>query len=162
MDGTLVTALVWIVIVIGLIGTILPGLPGVGLIFLGILGHAWYFGFDEIGITTLVILGVVALLSFIFDILSGAFGAKYFGSTRAGVIGSIIGAIIGGIIFQLFGLLAGVFLGAVVGELVFAKKDMHESFRAGMGSVIGFLGGTVLKLILGVILIVTFIVKVYF
>ena len=162
MESVIVWSLVWVVLIIGLVGTIVPGLPGTGLIFLGILGHAWYFGFEEIGVTALVVLGVVALLSFVFDVLSTAYGAKHFGSTKAGMFGAILGGLLGAIVLNFPGLMLGIFLGAVASELVFAKKNMEQSLRAGTGSVIGFLGGTVLKFLLGIVMIGYFIFQIFF
>lgn len=161
MEPFIITAVVWAIILVGLLGTVLPALPGVGLIFFGILLHAIFFGFEDIGIVTLVALGLVALFSMLFDFLASAYGASRFGSTRWGVAGSIVGGAVGLVIFTIPGLILGVFLGAATAEMIFARKDARQSFRAGLGSVLGFLGGTVLKLILGLAMIGIFAAKVY-
>lgn len=162
MESIIISLIVWVIVLVGLIGTVVPVLPGVGLIFAGILLYALYFGIEEIGLVTLSLLGVVALLSILFDFLASAYGAARFGSTRWGISGSILGGIVGAILLNIPGLVLGVFLGAAAGEVLFAKKDLHQSFRAGWGSVLGFLGGTVLKLILGIVMIVIFLAKAYF
>lgn len=157
MESIIVSVIVWTVIIVGLAGTIVPALPGVGLIFAGILVHALYFGIEEIGVATLVALGVVSLLSTIFDFLASAYGASRFGSTRWGIGGSVVGGIAGLMALNIPGLILGVFLGAAAGEMLFARKDLHQSLRAGWGSVLGFLGGTVLKLVLGIVMVIVFL-----
>src|SRR3989339_1753997 len=142
MESIIVSIVVWAVILVGLVGTVVQALPGVGLIFAGILVHALYFGIGEIGVATLVALGLVALVSMILDFLASAYGASRFGSTRWGVGGSVVGGIAGLMALNIPGLVIGVFLGAAAGEMIFACKDLHQSLRAGWGSVLGFLGGT--------------------
>lgn len=161
MESIIVSVVVWAVILVGLVGTVVPALPGVGLIFAGILAHALYFGVDGIGVVTLVVLGLVALVSMVFDFFASAYGASRFGSTRWGVGGSVVGGIAGLVAFNVPGLVIGVFLGAAAGEMIFARKDLHQSLRAGWGSVLGFLGGTVLKLILGIVMVLVFLGKLY-
>lgn len=161
MEALLISSLAWILIVVGLIGVVAPVLPGIGLIFSGIFLYAWYFGFGEIGITTLVVLGIIALLSMAVDYLASAYGAARFGSSKWGIAGSVVGGLFGFLILSLPGLLLGLFFGAVAGELFFAKKDTEASFRAGWGSVLGFLGGTVLKLILAIAMIITFMIRIW-
>lgn len=162
MEPIIISIVVWVLILVGLLGTIVPVLPGTGLIFGGILLHALYFGVEEIGFTTLLILGIAALLSLAFDMAASAYGAAHFGATRFGVIGAVVGGVIGGVVLNLPGLLIGVFLGSVGGELFMAKKDMNQSLRAGWGSLLGFLGGTVIKFILGLIMIAVFVAKIFF
>lgn len=152
----------WIVLLLGLLGTIVPGLPGTGLIYLAILGYAWHFGWSTVGVGVLVVLGILTLFSFVIDFVSGAVGAKHFGATRYAMQGAIVGGIIGLIVGHFPGMLLGIFLGAVVGEHHFGKKEMPQALRAGLGSVVGFLGGTLMKFLLGLILILTFVFTAYF
>ena len=93
MDPLFVTIIVWILIVAGLIGTVVPILPGTGLVFGGILLYALYFGIETVGLTTLVLFGVVTVLSFVLDLLASLYGASRFGASRSGVIGSAVGGI---------------------------------------------------------------------
>lgn len=159
MESIIISVVVWTVILVGLVGTVVPVLPGIGLIFAGILAHALYFGVDEVGLVTLVVLGFVSLVSMLLDFLASAYGASRFGSTRWGVLGSIVGGIAGLVAFNVPGLVLGVFLGAAAGEMFFARKDLHRSLRAGWGSVLGFLGGTAIKLLLGVVMVLVFLWK---
>lgn len=162
MDPLFVTVVVWILIFVGLVGTVVPILPGTGLVFGGILLYAFYFGIETVGLTTLVLFGVATVLSFVLDLLASLYGASRFGASRSGVIGSAVGGIIGFLILNLPGLLFGVFFGAVIGEYFLAKKKIDEALKAGAGSVLGFFGGVVLKLILALMMTVVFMFKIWF
>lgn len=159
-ETMLLWGVVWLLVLGGLVGTVLPLLPGIGLVYGGILLHAFAFGTEQIGMPTLVVFGLVTLLSMVIDYLASAYGASRFGATRFGVAGSAIGGLAGLILFSLPGLVLGVFAGAALGELLLAKKDTASSVRAGYGSVIGFLGGTVIKLIIALIMAGVFAFKV--
>lgn len=162
MEPLLITTLVWILILVGLIGTVVPVLPGTGLVFGGILLYALYFGVDTVGMTTLILFGVATTLSFVIDLLASLYGASRFGASRPGVIGAAVGGTIGLVCLSFPGLLLGVFLGAILGEYFLAKKGMTEAFRAGVGSLLGFLGGTILKLVLSLVMVGVFIARVWF
>lgn len=162
MEPIVIVAIVWILIFVGLVGTILPGLPGVGLVFGGMLLYALYFGVATIGMTTLIILGVVTVFSFLIDLLASLYGAKRFGASRYGLIGSLALGIIGLVFLSLPGLFLGVFAGAVVGEYFLAKKSAEAALKAGLGSVLGFLSGAVLKLIVALVMIGVFVAKIWF
>jgi hypothetical protein len=149
-------------LIIGLVGTVLPAVPGVGLIFLGIFAYAWHFGFATVGTGTLIALGIAAVFSLVIDYLGSAYGAKRYGSTGWGVVGSIAGGIIGLVVFNVPGLIIGIFLGAALAEAFFAGKSAEHSLRIGLGSLLGFLSGTILKLFLGLIMIIVFLVTVLF
>lgn len=161
MESIVIVTIVWLLIFVGLVGTILPGLPGVGLVFGGILLYALYFGVATVGMTTLILLGVVTVFSFIIDLLASLYGAKRFGASRSGIIGAFLGGVAGLIFLSLPGLFLGVFAGAVVGEYFLAKKSSEEALKAGLGSVLGFLGGTVLKLVLALIMVGVFVAKLW-
>jgi len=162
MESIIVILISWVLILVGLVGTILPGLPGTGLVFGGIVLYALYFGVGTVGMATLILLGAVTLFSFVIDILASMYGAKRFGATRSGVIGSAIAGLVGLIFLSLPGLFLGVFFGAVVGEFFLEKKDMHQSLQVGIGSILGFLAGSVIKFILAFAMVIVFIGKVWF
>lgn len=161
MESIVIVTIVWLLIFVGLVGTILPGLPGVGLVFGGILLYALYFGVATVGMTTLILLGVATVFSFIIDLLASLYGAKRFGASRSGIIGALLGGVAGLIFLSLPGLFLGVFAGAVTGEYFLAKKSSEESLKAGLGSVLGFLGGAVLKLILALVMVGVFVAKLW-
>lgn len=140
----------------GLVGLVLPGLPGAPLIFLGLLLAAWAEGFEHIGFWTVTLLAVLALLTQGIDLWATMFGAKKFGASKRAIVGALIGALIG--LFLGFpGVIFGPFIGAVVGELS-AQRDLHQATRAGVGATIGLVLGAALKLALALAMIGVFVV----
>jgi hypothetical protein len=133
-----------VLIIVGIVGTILPALPGVPLVFAGMFVAAWADGFRHVGLWTLVGLGALTLIAVAVDFLAGLAGAKRVGASRLALIGAAIGTIVG-IFFGIPGLLLGPFLGALIGEL-FAGGTLKRATNVGVGAWIGFLVGTVLKL----------------
>jgi uncharacterized protein YqgC (DUF456 family) len=143
-------------VVIGLLGLVLPALPGTPLVFAGLLIAAWAEDFNYVGMGTLVVLAVIALLSFAVDFWATIVGAKKFGASKRAVIGSILGLLVG--IFLGFpGVIFGPFIGAVVGELS-AQRDLRQASRAGIGATIGLVLGVALKLALAIAMIGIFAV----
>jgi len=133
-----------VLIVVGFVGTIVPALPGVPLVFAGMFVAAWADGFQHVGLWWLVGLGVLTLIALAVDFLAGLAGAKRVGASRMALIGAAVGTIVG-IFFGIPGLLLGPFLGALIGELV-AGGTLKRATGVGVGAWIGFLIGTVLKL----------------
>jgi uncharacterized protein YqgC (DUF456 family) len=142
---------------IGLIGTVVPILPGLMLIWAAFLGFGFYDHFEAYGRITLIISGIVVAMSLVLDFLASSLGAKKFGAGKAGMIGSIVFALIGLVIFSLPGLIIGTFLGAVVFEMIFNQKDFKQSLTAGLGAFLGFLCGSLFKFMIGAILTGTFV-----
>ena len=141
---TLWYVLAAVLIVVGVVGTILPALPGVPLVFAGMFVAAWADGFQHVGLWTLVGLGVLTLIAVAVDFLAGLAGAKRVGASRLALIGAAVGTLVG-LFFGIAGLLLGPFLGALIGEL-FAGGTLKRATNVGVGAWIGFLVGTVLKL----------------
>ena len=141
---TLYYVLAAILIVVGIAGTVLPVLPGLPLVFGGMLLAAWAGGFEQVGPAMLVFLGVLTLLSLGIDFMATAMGAKRVGASRLAVLGAVIGTVVG-LFFGPVGLLAGPFLGALVGELIHGR-EVRQATRVGIGTWLGILLGTVLKI----------------
>ncbi|RPI44743.1 MAG: DUF456 domain-containing protein [Betaproteobacteria bacterium] len=131
-------------IAVGIAGTILPALPGVPLVFGGMLLAAWIDDFERIGYITLTVLGTLMLLSIVIDFLAGIAGAKRFGASRAALLGAAVGTVVG-LFFGLLGLAFGPFVGALIGELS-ARKDMMAAGRVAFGTWLGMLVAVVVKL----------------
>jgi uncharacterized protein YqgC (DUF456 family) len=142
-------------IVAGFIGIVIPGLPGVLLIYGGMWLAAWFDGFTKIGWPTLTILGVLAALVLAADLLASALGAKRVGASRQALIGSLIGGILG-LSFGLLGLVFGPFVGAVVGELI-ARRPLAAAARVGFGTWMGLVLGTLAKIALAVSMLGVFV-----
>lgn len=144
---------------VGLIGTVVPVMPGTTIILAAAIVHRLMLGADKsIGWSTIIILTLLTLASYALDILAGYFGAKYFGATKWGTFGAVLGALIG-LFFGLIGLFIGPVIGAIAGEVI-AGKRMIDAGRAGWGSLLGNVGAMLAKLIIGLAMIVIFLVAV--
>ncbi|HEY3601813.1 MAG TPA: DUF456 family protein [Chthoniobacterales bacterium] len=146
-----------VLMAIGLIGTVLPVLPGTAIIFGAALLHRIMLGPAKgLGWISLIFLALLVLASYAIDFLGGWFGARRFGATRWGRFGAVAGAIIG-IFFGLPGLLIGPVVGALLGELLAGKK-MIDAGRAGWGALLGNLGAVLGKLLIGLVMVSWFLV----
>lgn len=132
-----------VLILIGIIGTVLPALPGLPLVFAGMLLTAWAGNFEQVGVAVVVILALLTALSIAVDFFATLLGAKRVGASRLALIGSIVGTVVG-LLFGVIGLFAGPFVGALVGELIHGRQ-IGRAARVGMGTWLGILAGTVLK-----------------
>jgi uncharacterized protein YqgC (DUF456 family) len=144
---------------VGLIGTIVPVLPGTTIILAAAVIHHLMLGGDKsIGWKTIVVLVLLTLISYVFDFLGSYFGARYFGATKWGTFGAILGALVG-LFFGLIGLFVGPVIGAIIGEVI-AGKRMIDAGRAGWGSLLGNIGAMLAKLIIALAMISIFLVNV--
>jgi uncharacterized protein YqgC (DUF456 family) len=144
---------------VGLIGTVLPILPGTTIILGAAVIHRVILGPDKsVGWWTLGILVLLTLASYLLDFLAGYFGAKRFGATKWGMFGAGLGALIG-LFFGIPGLLVGPVIGAFAGEFIAGRK-MIAAGRAGWGSLLGTLAGMIGKLIIALAMITIFLMTV--
>jgi uncharacterized protein YqgC (DUF456 family) len=145
---------------VGLIGTVVPVVPGTTIILAAAIVHRIMLGPDRgIGWYTIIVLVLLTLASYALDVLSGYFGAKYFGATKWGTFGAVLGALIG-LFFGLIGLFVGPVIGAIAGEVI-AGKRMIDAGRAGWGSLLGNVGAMLAKLIIGLAMITIFLINVH-
>lgn len=135
-----------VLIAVGFAGLVLPMLPGIPLVFAGLVLLAWAENFAYVGWTTLSLLGVLALASYGVDFLASAMGAKRFGASSRAIWGAAIGALVG-LFFGLPGLLLGPFVGAVIGEFT-GNGSFRRATHAGVGATLGLLFGALLKIAL--------------
>ncbi len=162
----LLDALKWVVIVglivAGFFGAFLPILPGTTLIFIGVVLHYFLFGMEASGLAWqgLVFVTFLYILSLVLDWVSGALGAKWFGSSKYGVIGAIVGAIVG-IFFGLPGLIIGPIAGVFAFEMFFAKKEVKEASNSTLGSVVGGIAGVFIKVLLSLGMIGWYVIDVF-
>ena len=133
-----------ICLIVGIIGCIVPGLPGVPVSYVGL----WIAQATErvdFSWQMLLLWGIVTIVVSVLDYIIPAWGTKRFGGTKYGVWGSTIGLFVG-LFFGAVGVIAGPLAGAILGELI-GGKEMSQALRAGWGSFVGLLCGTVLKLV---------------
>ena len=140
----------------GIVGTVLPALPGAVLVFAGLALAAWIDGFARVGLGTLAGLVALTLAAYALDFVATAVGARRFGTSWWGVLGAVAGTVVG-LFFGLVGLLVGPFLGAFAAELM-ARRDVRQAGRAGLGAWLGLLLGTAGRLGLVLAMVGIFVV----
>ncbi len=140
--------LLWIVAIlmigIGLVGTVVPILPGLVFMFAGSWLAAYIDNYLEIGVSAVVIIGILTAIGMIVDWVAQSMGAKRAGASKAGIIGSFIGTIVG-IFTGLWGLIFMPLVGAAIGEFI-SNKDMIQSGKVGFATWLGMMIGIVIKL----------------
>ena len=149
-------ALAILLIIVGLLGTVVPAIPGVPIVFAGLVLIAWLDGFMRVGWGTLIALGILAVLSVIIDFLATAEGARRFGAGRHAILGAALGLLVG-LFFGLPGLLLGPFIGAVLGHLA-SQANIDSSMRAGVGATLGVVVGTFAKIVIASVMLIWFLV----
>jgi len=135
-----------LLVLVGVLGSVLPGLPGVPLVFAGLVVAAWADDFQRVGWIVLILLGLMTLASFVIDFVATSLGAKRVGATKLAIAGALLGTLVG-VFMGLPGLILGPFLGAVAGELISHGK-IEQAGRAGLATWVGLLFGTLAKLAL--------------
>ena len=149
-----------LLMIVGIIGSLLPALPGPPISWVGILMLYFCQGIETnywlLGITL-----VIAIVIGILDYVIPAKGTKYFGGSKYGIWGTNIGLIIGIFAPIPFGFLIGPFVGALVGELIYNSQEKGRAFKAATGSFIGFLAGTFMKLLVSLLFFGLFLVLVW-
>lgn len=143
-----------LLVIVGLAGTILPILPGVPIILLGLVLMAWLDGFERVGWWTLMWLTLLTAVSLLVDFVATAEGARRFGAGRYAIVGATLGLLVG-LFFGIIGILLGPFVGAVLGHLV-GKANLDASLRAGVGASIGVMVGTIAGAAIGALMVVWF------
>lgn len=161
MDATqLWYTLAVLLVLVGLAGTVLPALPGIPLVFAGMLLAAWAGGFEYVGAATLVVLGILTLLSLLVDFWATAMGARRVGASGKALAGAVIGTF-AGMFFGIIGIFAGPFAGAVAGELLHLRsldrRGIGRAAKVGAGTWFGVVVAVALKLTLAFAMIGTFL-----
>src|SRR5918992_1650870 len=177
IEGPLL-ALTLVLMFVGLLGSVLPGLPGVTLIFLSALVYAIITDFQTVGAVILVLLFVFAALAFVTDFVATSYGARRFGASNWGTVGGAIGGIAGaliGLLFlgigSLFGLILGTIVGVFIGEYLkrtrldqqepgSTESDWRRASHAAGGVLVGYLASGVIQGLLGLASVVVFVLAV--
>lgn len=134
-------------VLVGLAGIVLPALPGVPLVFAGMWLAAWAGGYAQVGVGTVVVLAMLALLSVGVDIVAALLGAKRVGASRLALVGAAIGTV-AGLFMGLPGLVVGPFAGALVGEWIHGRR-LDMAAKVGLGTWLGLVFAAVLKIGIG-------------
>ena len=142
-------------VILGIVGSFIPIIPSPISGWLGLL-ILHQISFLEAQYYFLAITFAIAISVFILDYFIPSIGAKKFGGSNAGVIGSTIGLVIGIFLFGPIGILFGSFFGALIGELTVNINNMRIALLAAIGTLIGYLGGVLLKLSVSLFFLVKF------
>ena len=132
-----------VLVIVGLVGIVLPALPGTILILAGLVLAAWADDFARVGPGMLVLIGVIGVASYGVDFVAAAVGAKHIGASKRAMVGAGLGTL-AGLFFGIVGVIVGPLVGAVIGELT-QHRDWKRAGRAGLAAWIGFAIGTAVK-----------------
>ena len=162
MDWQIIIAI--LLVVVGIAGTILPMLPGVPLVFAGLLLAAWHGGFAQVSILTMVIIGVIAAAAWAVDFFASIVTAKKVGASKYALWGAGIGAIVG-IAGGIVGLIIGPAIGAIIGELITHKNTSKDATTkattVGIAAGLGFVLALALKIVLALTMLAIFAYAYY-
>lgn len=146
---------------IGLAGTLIPAMPGISLVFGGVLLYGFATDFASISVPTVIAFGVLTAASLAFDYVASVIGARAGGGTWKAAVGAGVGAILGGILFTVPGILGGAFLGGFLGALL-EGVERAGALRVAAYSVVGVLGASIVQFVLGVVIIAGFVAALIF
>lgn len=147
-----------VLIILGILGCFLPVLPGPPLAYAGILiGH--FSSGHLFSLRTLIIYAILTILVVVIENIIQVIGTKFMGGTKYGNIGAAVGLIVGFFIYPVIGLILGPFIGALLGEIIGGKK-FKEALKIAIGSFLGFLAGTFIKIALCLAMAVSYLIAV--
>ena len=186
MTDTLWWLLVVLMLGAGLLGTVLPALPGTALILAGIVLGAWIDGFARVGALTLVLVVALAVLSWVLEAVASLLGARKAGASRWALLGATLGTVVG-LLMGLVGVLFMPLVGAALGELWARNRlrrgavvpraeagaatvapgqglqqDFRQALHVGLFAWLGLLAGLLAKVVLGCTMVGVFVVALAF
>ena len=149
-----------VLVVVGIVGTVVPALPGTALVFGGLLLGAWIDGFTRVGALTLTVLGVLTVIAWVVDYVAGMMGAKRAGASRQAMIGAALGTLLG-VFTGLWGLVFMPLVGAALGEYL-AIRDFARASHVGLSTWIGMMLGAAVKVAITFTMIGVFVAALVF
>ena len=149
-----------IIMTAGMAGIIVPIIPSIPLIWLGSFIYAVFTHFEKITWVILLIFALLTIFSIVLENIGNVYGAKKFGATKWGIIGSVVGTGVGFYTGGPVGLILGPVIGTIVFEFI-GGKGYKGALKSGLGNFVGFLGGSILKFVVGLAMIIVFIWKVF-
>jgi uncharacterized protein YqgC (DUF456 family) len=145
-----------ICMLVGVAGSLLPVLPGLPVSYVGLLLlHASSYG--DFSRNFLIVWALIVAVMIVIEYLIPKWGTKKYGGTKAGQRGALIGTIAGLFVFPPFGLIIGPFAGAFIGELMVDINNSDKAFRSAWGSLMGFLAGSLLKVVVALVMLFYFV-----
>ena len=152
----IIIIIVILLLLIGLIGCIIPALPGPPISFSGLLLFHFFTSYNLEEDTLWLLAAVVVAITFL-DYWLQVYGVKKFGGGKKAINGTILGLVLGLLLFPPFGLIIGPFVGAFLGAKMEAKEDTNRAIKIALGALAGFLGGTVLKFLVSIYITILFV-----
>jgi uncharacterized protein YqgC (DUF456 family) len=159
MDAAFIHLIAALLVIAGLVGTVLPVLPGVLLVFGGLFLSAWADDFSRVGYVALGVIGALGLLSFAADFFASVLGAKRAGASPLALFGAAVGGF-AGVFLGIPGILLGPFLGAALGEYL-ARGELRQAGKVGFGTWFGLLVAAIAKVVIAVAMVTTFAVAYF-
>ncbi len=159
-QNLLVYLLAAALIVIGVVGTVLPALPGPPLVFAGMLLGAWVDNFHLVSVGMIVVLALITVVALAIDVVASLLGAKRVGASKLAILGATLGGIVG-LFLGPPGWLLGPFAGALGGEWLHGR-DLAKASRVGVGTWTGMVVGAVCKLGLVCVMLGLFALAIVF
>ena len=156
----IIIIIVILLLLIGLIGCIIPALPGPPISFSGLLLFHFFTSYNLEENTLWLLAAVVVAITFL-DYWLQVYGVKKFGGGKKAINGTILGLVLGLLLFPPFGLIIGPFVGAFLGAKMEAKEDTNRAIKIALGALAGFLGGTVLKFAVSIYISILFINQLF-
>lgn len=150
-----------VILLFGLVGTFIPLVPGVLLMWLTILIYAWGEGFTAVSTSSFILISLIALVTGTSDIWLTLFGAKKGGASMHAMLTGILGAIIGSFVFPIVGTIAGYIGGVLLGEY-WRHGDWEIAKKAGLGGLVGFGIASLIQFIGGIFMLFIFLWQVFF
>jgi uncharacterized protein YqgC (DUF456 family) len=157
-----------VLILLGLIGAVVPVLPGSLLIWLGAFAWANANGFRALGWPTLIVLGVMVVITWGSDLALTTLISRKAGASRLAVVGAIIGGVVGGLlltsVFPFVGTILGGIAGAVIGIIAveyLSRRNLRVALKAASGYILGYLASAVLQLTLCLLMIAIFLLNAF-
>jgi uncharacterized protein YqgC (DUF456 family) len=143
-----------LVMLVGVVGSFLPVIPGTPIILGAAVLHKVVFGSQGASVWVLVVMVILAGLTFVLDYIAGMIGAQKMGATWRGITGAVVGGLLG-LFFSIPGIILGPFVGAVALEMA-GGREFKPAAKAGLGAVLGLAVGAVGKVAIGVAMVILF------
>lgn len=158
--STLIIILTGILLCVGIAGTLIPALPGVALVYAGILLYSFADRFTSIDVSTVIYFGIVALIASGAQYIGSAWAAKSAGGKQKALLGTFLGALIGTTLGPV-GIFLGAFVGALAGALLEGKSP-DVATKVAFRSMVGIIGGSIVQFFLSLVLIASFVIAIFF